>query len=135
VATVRSRRERFPWFPTINREVCLSDLVCLNFCPAGVFDWDPATGKPVVARPLDCIPGCRSCAENCKAKGISLPGRKEVLAALKRIRAEDHVTSPPGEGQGMGPAMPRGSNKALNLFGRPGRRRKSLARAEFRKSC
>jgi NAD-dependent dihydropyrimidine dehydrogenase PreA subunit len=153
VSILRSRRERFPWFPIINCEVCLADLECLNFCPAGVFDWDPATGKPVVARPFDCIPGCRSCAENCKAKGISLPSKKEVAAALKQIRAEDalpsaagegqgwgrakpHATnktlqfpSPSGQGKGRGPAKLQGSRKALNPFGRPGRRHKSGARS------
>jgi NAD-dependent dihydropyrimidine dehydrogenase PreA subunit len=86
------QRKRFPWFPTIKGEGCLLDLECLNFCPAGVFDWDPATGKPVVARPFDCIPGCRSCAENCKGKSISLPGKREMAAALERIRAEDGRT-------------------------------------------
>ena len=111
MSRLRSRRERFPWFPTIDCQVCLADLECLTFCPADVFDWDPGTGKPVVARPFDCIPGCRSCAENCKAKGIKLPGKKEVAAALKRIRAEDRVLSPPGEGQGWGRAKPQGSNK------------------------
>ncbi len=87
------QRKRLPWFPTLKCEDCLLDLECLNFCPADVFDWDPATGKPVVARPFDCIPGCRSCAEKCKGKNISLPGKKEVAAALKRIRAEDGGTS------------------------------------------
>jgi len=134
VSIVRNRRERLPWFPTINCKVCLADLECLNFCPAGVFDWDPATGKPIVARPFDCIPGCRSCAEKCKAKGISLPGKKEVAAALKRIRAEDGVPFPPRERQGRGPAKPGGTNKVLNPFARPVRRRKSLARKnKFRK--
>jgi NAD-dependent dihydropyrimidine dehydrogenase PreA subunit len=84
-------RERFPWFPTINYEVCLSDLDCLNFCPAAVFDWEPRSGRPIVARPFDCIPGCRSCAENCRANGIALPGNKEVRAALVRIRTEDRI--------------------------------------------
>ena len=107
----RGQRERFPWFPTLNGDVCLADLECLNFCPARVFDWDPATGKPVVARPFDCIPGCRSCAEKCKAKGISLPGKKEVAAALKRIRAEDGLPSVRGEGQDWGRAVPQGSKK------------------------
>jgi NAD-dependent dihydropyrimidine dehydrogenase PreA subunit len=111
VAMLRSRRQRFPWFPTINCQACLADLECLNFCPAGVFDWDPATGKPVVARPFDCIPGCRSCAENCKAKGISLPGKKEVAAALKRIRAEDGLPSPRAEGKGWGLVMPQAPSK------------------------
>jgi NAD-dependent dihydropyrimidine dehydrogenase PreA subunit len=95
VSPIRSRRERFPWFPTIHREECLLDLECLNFCPAGVFDWDPATGNPVVVRPLDCIPGCRTCAENCKARCISLPSKKQVAAALKRIRAEEGIDPSP----------------------------------------
>ena len=94
----RTPRERLPWFPTIKRGGCLRDLECLNFCPADVFDWDPATGEPFVARPFDCIPGCRSCAENCKGKSISLPGEKEVAAALERIRAED---GPRSRGEGM----------------------------------
>lgn len=93
MAKFRSRRERFPWFPAIDSEVCIRDLECLNHCPAEVFDWDAGTGRPVVARPLDCIPGCRSCAENCKIHCISLPGKEEVAAALKRIRKEDGVTS------------------------------------------
>jgi NAD-dependent dihydropyrimidine dehydrogenase PreA subunit len=87
------QRQRFPWFPTLKGGECLLDLDCLNFCPANVFDWDPATGKPVVARPFDCIPGCRSCVENCKGKSIALPGTKEVAAALKRIRSENERTS------------------------------------------
>jgi NAD-dependent dihydropyrimidine dehydrogenase PreA subunit len=111
VSILRTRRERFPWFPTMNCQVCLRDLECLNFCPADVFDWDRATGRPVVARPFDCIPGCRSCAENCKAKCISLPGKKEVAAALKRIRAEDGLSIPRADGKGRARAMPRGSNR------------------------
>jgi NAD-dependent dihydropyrimidine dehydrogenase PreA subunit len=113
VSTIRNRRERFPWFPTINAHVCLRDLECLNFCPAGVFDWDRATGKPIVARPFDCIPGCRSCADHCKAGGISLPGRAEVVAALKRIRAADGLPSQPEGGQGRGRAKPKGPNRNL----------------------
>lgn len=119
------QRERFPWFPTLKGEECLLDLECLNFCPANVFDWDPATGKPVVARPFDCIPGCRSCVENCKGKSISLPGKKEVAAALKRIRAEDGGTSAgngvagstvvatPGRNQ-MTPQRPRAQRNKRN---------------------
>jgi NAD-dependent dihydropyrimidine dehydrogenase PreA subunit len=110
-STQGRQRKRLPWFPTIKCEDCLLDLECLNFCPANVFDWDPGTGKPVVARPFDCIPGCRSCAENCKGKNISLPGKKEVAAALKRIRAEDRIPPPRGEGQGWGGALSQGREK------------------------
>jgi len=85
----RSPRERFPWYPRIDCRGCLRDLECLNFCPANVFDWDPVSGAPIVARPLDCIPGCHSCAENCKGNSITLPGKEAVAAALKRIRSEE----------------------------------------------
>jgi NAD-dependent dihydropyrimidine dehydrogenase PreA subunit len=120
------QRKRFPWFPTIQCEDCLLDLECLNFCPADVFDWDPATGKPVVARPFDCIPGCRSCAENCKGKSISLPGKREVAAALERIRADDGRTS---EVKGV---------RSTKLDATPGRRQRtpqpSRAQGHNRKS-
>ena len=111
MSKLRSQRARFPWFPDINYKVCLCDLECLNFCPADVFDWDRATGRPVVARPFNCIPGCRNCAENCKAKGILLPGKKEVAAALRRIRAEDGPSSPRGKGKGRGRAVGQRADK------------------------
>ena len=111
MSKIRSRRERLPWFPTLHNRGCLRDLECLNFCPAEVFDWDRATGKPIVAHPFDCIPGCNICAENCKARCISLPGKREVAAALKRIRAEDGTSSSGGKGKGWGGAKPRGSDK------------------------
>jgi hypothetical protein len=65
----------------------------------------------------------------CKGKGISLPGKKEVAAALKRIRAEDGLLSLRGkrqriraeegipllpvDGQGWGRAKPQGSLKKV----------------------
>jgi hypothetical protein len=65
----------------------------------------------------------------CKGKGISLPGKKEVAAALKRIRAEDGLLSERGKrrraraeegtpfmrvkGQEWGRAKPQGSRKKV----------------------
>jgi NAD-dependent dihydropyrimidine dehydrogenase PreA subunit len=113
VAKFRSRRERFPWFPAIDRKVCIRDLECLNHCPADVFDWDSSTGWPIVARPLDCIPGCRSCAENCKLHCISLPGKEEVAAALKRIRKEEGITSSGAPGKRRAHTPKQGARRAV----------------------
>ena len=123
MSTLRSRRTRFPWFPTIQRQECLRDLECLNFCPAGVFDWDRATGRPIVARPFDCIPGCRLCAENCKGKSISLPGKKEVAAALERIRAQNGLLSPSGEEEKRGRvlALEPDENRPKRIKHKPGK--------------
>ncbi|MBZ5513396.1 MAG: ferredoxin family protein [Acidobacteriia bacterium] len=81
-------REKLPWFPTMNPEVCLRDLDCLNFCPYGVFAYDAETGRPFVAHPYSCVPGCDMCAQLCRGGGITLPSRAEFRAILRRLRAE-----------------------------------------------
>jgi len=94
MSNLHMRREKFPWFPTINYDVCKSDLQCLNFCPYDVYEWDKDTGRPVVAHPYDCAPGCNSCALSCKAHAISLPSKKEFRATLRRLRAEARNAHP-----------------------------------------
>jgi NAD-dependent dihydropyrimidine dehydrogenase PreA subunit len=78
----------FPWFPTINYDACLADLDCLNFCPYEVFEYDAETGRPYVARPYNCVPGCDSCAQLCPAQGIRFPSPEEFRAALQRLRGD-----------------------------------------------
>ena len=70
-------REKFPWFPTIDSDACRADLQCLNFCPHDVFEWDPKTGRPFVAHPLRCLPGCEICLEGCT--------RRHFLADQTRV--------------------------------------------------
>ncbi len=81
-------RKKLAWFPTINYNVCIMDLACVNYCPHDVFDWDPETGRPVVVRPDNCVPGCDICAEGCKKHAISLPTKESVRAALRQVRGE-----------------------------------------------
>jgi NAD-dependent dihydropyrimidine dehydrogenase PreA subunit len=88
-------REKFPWFPTINYDACTRDLDCLNFCVHEVFDWDPATGRPVVAHPYDCVPGCTSCIEVCKAGALSLPSKQQWRSTLRRLRAQAPAVNAP----------------------------------------
>jgi len=81
-------RERLPWFPKINYECCVKDLDCLVFCPHEVFEWDPVSRRPIVAHPSNCVPGCTSCAEQCRRRAISLPSGGEIRAALRRLRRQ-----------------------------------------------
>lgn len=91
-------REKLPWFPTINYDVCTSDLVCLNFCPHEVYEWDADTGQPIVAHPNNCVPGCDSCAQLCKAQAITFPSKEEFRKALRRLRDEVRKASQPASG-------------------------------------
>lgn len=86
-------REKFPWFPAIDTELCRADLRCLNFCPHEVFEWDRETGYPVVAHPLRCLPGCEICINGCDAGAISLPSKREFQAAIKKLRSPEYQRS------------------------------------------
>jgi len=79
-------REIFPWSPNINPDACRKDLQCLNSCPHDVFEWNLKTGRPVVAHPLHCSPGCQICLEGCDTGAISLPTKREFQLAMKRLR-------------------------------------------------
>jgi NAD-dependent dihydropyrimidine dehydrogenase PreA subunit len=87
-------REQFPWFPTIDPAACRADLQCLNFCPYDVFEWDAKTGLPVVAHPFRCLPGCEICMEGCTTKALSLPTKREVQVALKKLRGTANKSYP-----------------------------------------
>jgi NAD-dependent dihydropyrimidine dehydrogenase PreA subunit len=86
-------REKFPWFPTIDPEACREDLGCLNFCPHDVFEWDSKTGRPIVAHPLRCLPGCEICLEGCDTGALSFPSKREFHLALKKYRHAEKRTS------------------------------------------
>lgn len=79
-------REKIPWYPTIDADLCRADLRCLNFCPYEVFEWDANTGQPVVAHPFRCLPGCEICLDGCDAAAITLPSKQEIQVALRRLR-------------------------------------------------
>ena len=86
-------REKFPWFPTIDPDACRADLACLNFCPHDVFEWDAKTGRPIVAHPLRCLPGCEICLEGCDTGALSLPSKEEFRLALKKHRRAEKSAS------------------------------------------
>jgi len=94
----KSPIRKLPWFPTIDYDICVSDLGCLLFCPNDVFDWHKETGRPVVARPYSCAPGCDMCAEDCALGAVTLPSKREFRAALRRLRAEARRPSAPLDG-------------------------------------
>ena len=83
---LKDLREKIPWFPTIDAGECRADLQCVNFCPHDVFEWNPRTGRPMVAHPLRCLPGCQICLEMCDTGAISLPTKEQFRAYMKKLR-------------------------------------------------
>jgi NAD-dependent dihydropyrimidine dehydrogenase PreA subunit len=81
-------RDRIQWFPTINYDACLADSACLDFCKSGVFEWDQAGARVVVAQPLNCVVGCTSCAQICPAEAITFQDKDELKRTLRELRAE-----------------------------------------------
>lgn len=91
-------RQKLPWFPTINYKLCRSDLGCLLFCSQEVFDWEKGTGRPIVARPYNCVPGCDQCAQDCVTGAVTLPSKTKLRSMIRKLRAEIRKASPPSGG-------------------------------------
>jgi NAD-dependent dihydropyrimidine dehydrogenase PreA subunit len=64
------------WYPIIDYSKCTSCLTCYSFCPHKVFEVGP-DGKPIVARPENCVELCRGCQKICPAEAITYLGEKK----------------------------------------------------------
>lgn len=69
-------------------DLCIGCRACIEFCPAGVFDWDEAENHPIVARPYDCTVYCKGCANACPEDAISFPDKEQIVALVKELRVK-----------------------------------------------
>ncbi|MBP7865322.1 MAG: ferredoxin family protein [Acidobacteria bacterium] len=83
------KREKIPWFPTIDYARCDFCMECDKFCPHKVFERRDGARKLVVAHPNHCVVFCRACAKTCGPDALSFPVKSEVVALIKKIREEE----------------------------------------------
>ena len=79
-------REKIPWFPTIDEDLCTSCGECLDFCSNDVFD--TVNGRTVVAKPYNCVVGCSACQKVCPVGAIAFPSQKELVSTLQELRGQ-----------------------------------------------
>ena len=74
-------REQIPWFPTVDGEACIGCSLCFVTCGRGVYEMEGRVA--VVARGMDCMVGCSTCAAVCPTEAISFPSQ-DVVWKLER---------------------------------------------------
>jgi len=79
-------REKIPWYPRIDFDKCIGCQSCFNFCKNGVYKWDEAQSRPVIAEPMRCVVGCSSCSRLCPEEAIAFPTREELKRILEAER-------------------------------------------------
>ena len=82
-------RKDIEWYPRINYDRCAGCGICFITCGRRVFDWDKEKGKPVVARPYNCMVGCSTCATLCPCDAIEFPPKEYI----KRLVIENNIIS------------------------------------------
>ena len=82
-------REKIPWFPTVDNDVCIGDQECFNFCKSNVFAWDEAEGRPMVANPYNCVLGCNACMQICPVEAIAFPSQEELRQMLRQAAQQE----------------------------------------------
>ncbi|NPA47505.1 MAG: ferredoxin family protein [Thermococci archaeon] len=79
-------RKSIEWYPRINYDKCAGCGLCFVTCGRRVFDWDGERGKPVVARPYNCMVGCSTCATLCPCDAIEFPPKDYIKKLIARNR-------------------------------------------------
>ena len=78
----KAKREEIPWYPSVDFEQCTGCQNCYEFCSHGVYEWNQAENRPIVAHPYECIVGCTGCYPQCPSEAIHFP----PLSILKPYR-------------------------------------------------
>ncbi len=101
-------REKIPWFPTIDPDLCIGDQDCINFCKNDVLVFDEDALKAIVIKPFNCVVGCDACSKICPQEAIRFPEKEGFRGTLRRLRVEaqeaERAAGPQAE------AMPVGKN-------------------------
>ncbi len=88
-------REKIPWFPTVDYDICTGDQECFKFCKNDVFTWDEENNHPIVKNPYNCVVGCQACINVCPVQAIGFPSKDELRETMKRLRAEMQAQAQP----------------------------------------
>jgi Pyruvate/2-oxoacid:ferredoxin oxidoreductase delta subunit len=68
---VSNQPEWIPWFPVIDRDLCVNCKQCLDFCLFGVYTL--VDGQVTVTNPKGCKTNCPACAKVCPKAAIIFP--------------------------------------------------------------
>ena len=79
-------RKEIAWFPTVNLENCDGCGDCIRHCKHNVFT--VVAGKPSVAKPENCVVGCKACGWVCPLGAIKHPSKDALKEMLKQARAK-----------------------------------------------
>jgi NAD-dependent dihydropyrimidine dehydrogenase PreA subunit len=90
MASLKFPREKILWFPTIDRDLCIGDQDCVNFCRNDVLAFDEDSFKAVVLHPYSCVVGCSACAQICPQSAIAFPSKEELKKTIRRLLSEAH---------------------------------------------
>lgn len=72
------------WAPTVVAERCVGCGMCVTSCGRGVYAFDFAANRPVVAAPEACMVGCTTCATLCLQDAIEFPSRGYIRELIRK---------------------------------------------------
>ena len=77
-------RQEIEWSPTVITDRCVGCGLCTTSCGRGVYAFDYAANRPVVAMPQMCMVGCTTCATICTQDAIEFPTQGYIRQIIKK---------------------------------------------------
>lgn len=81
-------REKIPWAPQIDPNVCIGCGECLETCPNNVFVLNEDENVVEVANPQNCVVLCDKCAGFCPQEAITFPDKEQMKQRLRELLHE-----------------------------------------------
>jgi NAD-dependent dihydropyrimidine dehydrogenase PreA subunit len=84
-------REEIKWCPKIDFSKCNGCKMCIQVCEGAghdVYGFDEENRKPIVAKPTNCLVGCKACGRVCPFEAITFPSKDELKQMLTELRGK-----------------------------------------------
>jgi len=88
-----------PWYPVLDRQVCVDCGKCFDFCLFGVYSQDD--GVVTVRNPRNCKNNCPACARVCPVNAVIFPkfGRAPINGGMGSATPANSDAGKPEEAQ------------------------------------
>ena len=80
------KRNRIPWYPSIDNKKCINCRICVEYCKLGVYIIEKDE-HPLVKNPNNCIVFCTGCKGKNPVEALSFPSKQKIRELINKLES------------------------------------------------